>query len=340
MYKKRAALFIVSLFLIASLFFVADLGELLMIFSNMGIEAFALLLLLQFLIFFLMSLRWYLIIRRYGASFSHVLQVSFIGFMVNNLTPIGMAGGEPFKAYLISKLDRLKGEKAVATVLVDLFLNIIPALVLLFSATILVFLKSLDFRFAIVLGFIAFLITGLLVASVSTLMSYGPSLSFFRVFLDFFTRIKPLRGHIKNLESKVDEVFASFHRSISMSVKKKTTLASCFFISCLVWGLIILRVYLTFAFIGFRLGLDDVIIIYSLLIVVGVIPLLPGSLGMLEWAGAAILAYFGAPIAVAVAFVLIDRMMFSWFPMLLGALSSFNIGLNLKNILNEESNNS
>ncbi|MBU0761648.1 MAG: flippase-like domain-containing protein, partial [Candidatus Altiarchaeota archaeon] len=314
MYRKRILLFLIGFTLLLSYIVNIDFVELSLVFSRLSLNSILILLGLQFLVFFLMSMRWYVIIRRYGASLWNVVRTSFIGFMVNNLTPVTYAGGEPVRALIISRIDKVKAEKAFATVLVDLFLSLIPAILLMFVALILVFKNSLDIRFAWLLGIIAFLLAALLVASTGLLLNRGPSLRLFKGALNIFARIKCIRRHVLIVESKVDELFASFHKSIKLSATSTSTTFPCLAISSLVWIFTLARVYLTFAFLGYSIDPEVVVIVYAILVTVSFMPFLPGALGLWEWVGTGIFTYFGVPLSVSVAFVIIDRDLFYWLP--------------------------
>jgi len=336
MYRKRAALFILSVLLLAALFYTLDYNEFFRIASRMSPEVMALLVALQLAVMFLMSLKWYVVIRRYAVSFTNVLCTSLIGFMVNAVTPVSYAGGEPVRAYVISRIDKIKLEKAFATVLVDLFLTMVPVLLLNLLAIILVFKYSADLRIAWLLIIIGLFILTLLVTSSSILMNHGPSLKLFHRLLALFKRIRLLEKHLKRVESRVDELFLSFHHGIRDSMTDMWTLTVGVVISSMVWALSLLRVYIIFMALGVPVSFEVIVIVYAVLVTVSTLPLLPGALGMWEWVGTALFTFMGIPMEAAAAATMLDRLLSYWLPMFTGFLASLHVGLNVMRLVDKE----
>lgn len=339
MYKKRALLFLVGILLSFALLSQVDIHEFIGVTRRLSLKWILVLAGLQLFMLFLIGLRWYVIIRRYGVSFMNVMHTSMIGLLINSLTPVSYAGGEPVRAYIISKIDKIKTEKAFATVFVDLFLSLVPSLLINLLAVILVFKNSMDIRVAWILIIIGSIITALFIAAMSVLRSQEPSLKLFKRILSAFAKIRILKPHVKSVDSKVDELFASFHRGIKKTVNSKTMLITCLMISTTIWVLTIVRVYLTFIALGYPLDMETVIIVYAVLVSVSLLPLLPGALGMWEWIGTGLFTYFGVPFEVAVAMVLIDRVFFYWTPIGVGVVSSFFVGLNIRGYIDESDSN-
>ncbi|MBD3389172.1 MAG: flippase-like domain-containing protein [Candidatus Altiarchaeales archaeon] len=336
MFRKRILLFVVSILLLGALFFSVDYNELFRITSKLSYEWTAALIALQLFIMLLMSLKWYVIIRRYAVSFTNVLHTSIIGFMVNSLTPVSLAGGEPVRAYVISKIDKIKMEKSFATVLVDLYLHIIPVLFLNLVAIFIVFKYSMDLRFAWLLGLLAVLASTLLVGSFSLLTSRDPSLRLFNAILDVFERIVFLRKYVRRVEAHVDDLFSSFHRSIRTTMTDVWTLTVGLIISIAIWALSVLRIYLVFLALGVPIELWKVIVVYAILVTVSGLPLLPGALGIWEWVGTGLFTVLGLPLEVSAAIVLVDRLLFFWLPIFTGFLSSLHIGLNVTRLVDRQ----
>lgn len=336
MYQKRSILFAISMLLLAALFYTIDYNEFYRIASKVELKWIAALIALQLIIMLLMSLKWYIIIRRYAVSFRNVLLTSMIGFMVNSLTPVNQAGGEPVRAYVISKIDRIKMEKAFATVVVDLFLGTVPVLLLILSAIVFVFMYSLDLRIAWLLAFIGAVIITLGITSFNILTNHEPSLKLFNRLLDIFGRVGFLRERVDRIESQVDELFGSFHRSIRSTMTATRTLSMGLFVSTLIWALSLLRVYIIFHALGVSVAPQVVVIVYAVLVTVSILPLLPGALGMWEWVGTGLFAFFGIPLEAAVAVTLLDRLLFYWLPMFTGFASSLHVGLNVMRLVERQ----
>lgn len=335
MYRKRAALFVVSILLLGALFFSIDYGEFFRIAGKMSWEWAAALLAVQALIILLNALKWYVLIRRYGVSFMNVFQTTLIAMMVNNVSPANLAGGEAIRAYVISKIDRIKLEKAFATVLADLFLAILPILFLMLLSIFLIIKLSLDLRIAWALAIAGVFIAALIISSFSIILNRGPSLRLFNALMHSVGRIGMLKKQLLRFENQVDDMFMSFHRSIKSTMADTPTLILGLTISVAVWALTIARAYFIFVALGIAIEPDVLILVYVLLILVGILPLLPGALGVWEWAGAGMFVFFGIPMAAATAVIVVDRILFYWIPIFTGFLASLHLGINVMTMMDK-----
>jgi uncharacterized protein (TIRG00374 family) len=333
MYRKRIILFTISIMLLAALIYTVDYNELFRISSKISLGWIVFLILLQLFIMFLMSFKWYVIIRRYAVRFNNVLYTSLIGFMINSVTPVSLAGGEPIRAYVISKIDKIKMEKALATVLVDLYLNMIPVLLLNLIAILMVFKYSVDLRIAWLLAIIGLFILALMMTSFNILSHRDPSLKLFKILLNIIAKIRFLTKYTKKIECQVEDLFGSFHRSIKKTMTEVGTLSTATLISALIWILSLVRIYFIFLALGITVEFEIVVIVYAVLLMVSMLPLLPGSLGLWEWVGAGMFTFFGIPLEAAVAITLIDRLLFYWLPLFTGFLSSLYVGLNVMKLV-------
>ncbi len=335
MYRKRATLFLISAILLAALLYSLDWERFAEVAGRVSIKWLLMLLGLQAAIMLLNTCRWYVLVRGYGVSFLNSLWASLICLMVNNLTPMSMVGGEPVRAYVLARIDRIKAETAFATVLVDLFLGVMPVVFIDLVAISLVIMHSLDLRYAWFLALVGASTLGLLAVSASILMRRERSMRLLKALIAIFGRSRPLKAHVERLESRIDLLFANFHGGMEVAVADKAALLLASLGSAAVWALTYLRVYMIFLALGVPVSPDVVIIVYSMLVMVSVLPLLPGALGMWEWAGIGMFALFGIGAEEAAAAVMLDRMLFYWIPILTGAASAIHVGLSARKLVED-----
>jgi glycosyltransferase 2 family protein len=328
-------MFALGLALIGVLIYSMDYAKIVSVTSRLSLFWIAALVLIQSLIMFLMSLRWYVIIRRYGVSFTNVFNASLIGFMVNSLTPVSYAGGEPARAYVISKVDKIKSEKAFATVFVDLFLALIPTLLFYLAAIALVLKDHYDMRLALILGIVGLCVSGFIALAMGVVLDSKSSMRVFHRIFKFLEFAPFFKNYVRGFESRLEELFMSFHRSIKATMTDSLTLCLGIFISSLIWVLTFFRVYMVFQALGLDIGFETVVIVYSVLIAVSVIPILPGALGMWEWVGTGLFTYFGVGLEASAVIVLVDRILFFWLPILFGLIAAASLGLDAKKIIGE-----
>lgn len=335
MYKKRFALFFISVLLLGVLFFNLDYNDFLREASKISPGMALTLLVIQLAIMVLMALKWYVIIRRYGVSFSNVVHTSFVGAMVNNLTPASILGGETVKAYAISKIDKVKIENAFATVFVDIFITLFPIFILTLVAISLAFTYSLDYRITAVLAAVGIFILAMVWAIINVLLNRKPSFGLFKWVVRALKRMPFLRKRVVALESRIDEVFMSFHRSIRDTMTDRWTLSLSIFVSSWVWILNILRIYLLLHYLGVRMAFGQVTILYTIMIAVSILPILPGALGLWEIVGTGLFTFLGVPMATAAAVVVIDRLLSYWLPIIAGFFSSLHVGINAMKLVED-----
>jgi uncharacterized protein (TIRG00374 family) len=81
-------------------------------------------------ILFLRSRVWYVFFKNLGAVISSVksFRLFSAGEFLNNVTPLGQAGGQPFMAYVVSDNTRMNYEEALATVISADFMTAFPLL--------------------------------------------------------------------------------------------------------------------------------------------------------------------------------------------------------------------
>ncbi len=115
-------LIIIGLSIVGVLVLYFGQREIVMHISQLSLSDFFLLFVVQVTILVLSATKWWIILGDKTISYKSVLSISLIGYLVNGLTPI--AGGEPVRAYLISKIENVSSQKAFSSVFVDFFLAV------------------------------------------------------------------------------------------------------------------------------------------------------------------------------------------------------------------------
>ncbi|MGB8233717.1 MAG: flippase-like domain-containing protein, partial [Methanobacterium sp.] len=92
----------------------------------------ALAVLIQFLVYGLWTQRWSITIHSLKISIKrrHIFPMLMVGLAINNITPSARGGGEPVRAYMLSKYTKAPMENAFATVIADRGLDTFPFVVL------------------------------------------------------------------------------------------------------------------------------------------------------------------------------------------------------------------
>jgi uncharacterized protein (TIRG00374 family) len=267
--------------------------------------------LVELVIFFLvaatsqsiMTWRWRIILKSQGYTVSYwrLWFYRMSGYGVSYITPT-QVGGEPARIYLLNENHGIRLSQATASVLLDKLLEL--------SA------------------FVAFVSTGVIVCSFTTLIPHGtlyPLIGLLAAFVilisfifkkvidgsGFLTMIfRKLRlNRFKSLaiyEEKIlrtEMVIADF---LMQAKHKRSTLPFISFLSLLAWGCIVVEYFCLASFIGLDLGIYKSFLIATIPSISYLLPI-PGGLGALEGSQLAMFSMLGQRASVAVAVVVLVR---------------------------------
>ena len=255
---------------------------------------------------------------------------------MNNLTPVGIAGGEPFRAYVLSKVDKISIEKSFASVTTDLFLCICPIFALTAIAIFFIFSYGMSTNIALLLGMIAFLLFITFLVTIVIFLNKKFSMKIIKLFLGILSKIPFFNSRAIHAYSRIDHILDEFHETITENMQDKYILIVGTLLSGLAWFLTLFRTYILFTMLSIPLSFPEVIIVQITVIIVSFLPILPGALGV--WEGTSIALYTGLGItpAAAAAATIIDRFIGFWIPALFGAIAAIHLGVNIIKIQDED----
>ncbi len=274
---------------------------------------------IQIITYFLFALRWQIVnkIADIDLGIKNLLPMVLVGLSVNNITPSGRGGGEPVRAYILSKYTEKPYEETFATVITDRVLDTFPFLVLAIITIIAIILYfNLSY---LILTILIVAVVGVTAASgllvyMSINKKVGEKVTSWVVkLINRFYKKDP-----KSLEEKAMKAISGFQKTMKTAFKDKKILYQGLPLSFLIWVAEILRVYIVFLAFGANVSpllIGEVFIVASL---IGMIPLLPGGLGAVD--GVMILFYSSAGISpsISAAATVIERLISFWMTTLLG----------------------
>jgi len=338
--KKSLLLFLLGIGIIAGISWFIGIRDIISEVSKLSFEWFLALLGIQLLILVLLAVKWQIVLHKTKVSFLNTLKASFVGYLANNITPIGIAGGEPVRAYLLHKIDKISIERSFASVVVDLFLHIFPllfliAIALIFavkvgaSVNISLFGATIKVAITIVLAIAAILLVSGFSAVIGLLLNKRYSMKIILFFIKILLKIPYLRNveSIRTAESRIDGIVSKFRKSLRMFANKFTLFFGTI-VSLTIWLLSVFRMYLIFLALGFSSPnlLLIVLIVQLTVIAISSVPALPGAVGIWEGSSIALFALFGIGAALAAAVTIIDRVFSFWISSLIGGVSSVYVG--------------
>lgn len=274
---------------------------------------------MQVFTYFLYSLRWKILnnLVDIDVGIKKLIPMILVGLAVNNITPSGRGGGEPVRAYILSREENYPMEETFATVVADRALDTFPFVVL---AILTIIGMTLYFNFDLWLIILMVLAVVAIVAILILLiyMSVNPN---FGKRVDGWIIGLVRRFYKKNseeLEDKIHGAINGFQDTMKMVISNKKVLYYALPLSFLIWIFEIIRVY--FVFLAFGAVVSPVVIgeVFILACLAGMIPLLPGGLGAVD--GIMIIFYSAAGItaSISAAATVIERLISFWMTTILG----------------------
>ena len=274
---------------------------------------------MQVFTYYLYTLRWKILngVADIDVGIKKLLPMVLVGLAVNNITPSGRGGGEPVRAYILSREENYPMEETFATVVADRALDTFPFVILAVITIIGVSLYfELDSWLLVVMIVAVIAIVALL--AVIIYMSINPK---FGLRVDGWVIGLIRRFYKKNsekLEEKIHNVIADFQATMRNLIYNKKVLYYALPLSFIIWIFEILRVY--FVFLAFGANVSPVIIgeVFIVASLVGMIPLLPGGLGAVD--GIMILFYSAAGVtaSISAAATVIERLISFWMATIIG----------------------
>jgi uncharacterized protein (TIRG00374 family) len=305
---KRKLFFILSatigIVIVALIFYFADIGRIFSQAKEIGFLGAGIFIVNAFLVILISSLSWRIILKSYGFSppFKDVLSAKMIGSMVSYLTPSMYIGGEPLRAYIISKKHKLPMAKIGASVVVDKFLELGAGLFFIYLGSILALIEyKLPLRIYLTL------------LIVNVLFSLGMGLLLISFIFEnrVFTKIATFIGRI-NILSKIirkiiphiseieNEIFLSFKQH-----RRETFIAFC--LNLLAGFLIFLKPAIFFYFLEFIFRFSQLALVFALTHLILAFQFTPGALGIFELGTLGIYRIIGIGADKALAFTLMVR---------------------------------
>jgi len=255
---------------------------------------------MQIFTYYLFALRWNIINKTANIKtrVKDLLPMVLVGMAINNITPSGRVGGEPVKAYILSKETDNPYEETFATVIADRALDTFP-FILLAVMSIVAIISSFSLP-SIVL--VILIIAVLVITTAFVLLIYmsinkkaGKKITKWIVkLIRLFYKKIPL----EELEEKVVKAISGFQKTMNLMLHDKKILYYALPLSFLIWVTEILRVFLIF--LAFEAPVDPLFIgmVFIVASLVGMIPLLPGGIGSID--GFMILLYSSAGISASI----------------------------------------
>lgn len=317
--KKTVFFLGVSLVILAVMLYLVGIDQVIAALKIAKLEFIAIAIAMQVFTYYLYTLRWKILnnLVDIDVGIKKLLPMVLVGLAVNNITPSGRGGGEPVRAYILSREENYPMEETFATVVADRALDTFPFVVL---AVLTIIGMALTFNFDLwllilmVVAVIVIVIILILIIYMSINPNFGARVDGWIIGLvrRFYKK------NSKELEEKIHGVIRGFQDTMKMVISNKNVLYYALPLSFVIWIFEILRVY--FVFLAFGASVSPVVIgeVFILASLAGMIPLLPGGLGAVD--GIMIIFYSAAGItaSISAAATVIERLISFWMATIIG----------------------
>ncbi len=302
------ALFAIGIILIAFVMSFFGFKEVVDVMATARLDYILLAVALQIAILLLLAVRLVLLSRKYShLGFREAFKISMSGMAVSMITPIAKIGGEPLKIYLLKK-NRFKGSQATAVIAVDTLAELASSLLVVFFVFVF-FSREIPGILASSFAIFLVVIAAILVLFVKLLLNPR----WMRRLVHFVTKRVSRFAHVKK-----KDYAELFYKAFLVLINDRKLIASAFGLSFVTKIIEFARIWFVFAAISIFLPADVIVIFWSVILVLYLIPWLPGSLGLVEFFGAGVLVFFGIASSAAAGGLLLDRFISYWFVLVLG----------------------
>ncbi|MHC1605253.1 MAG: flippase-like domain-containing protein [Candidatus Methanofastidiosia archaeon] len=255
-----------------------------------------------------------------GISDKSIFVSLLSGNFVNNVTPAGRGGGEPLRAYLLSKFTGMDPGKVFATVISDRIFDTLPFVLFGFLGVIEIVFHWNVPDIVIVSLILALVILSLILGTVLYLIfNIEQGKRFVFRIIRFIARFFP--DKIKKYEGRVEDTIELFNNTIKEIARDRKKVAHATILSLGIWIFWIFRTYFVFLSFGVSVSFVMLAVVVVVSSFFGMMPFSPGGFGTTEGAMIVLFSAFGVQPHIAVAVTIVDRFISYWLPSIIGAVT-------------------
>jgi len=265
--------------------------------------------------------RWKLLLEELGINVSRieVFKAVLMGIFMNNITPGARGGGEPLRGYYIAKKSGKPYGPTFATIAADRVLDLIPIFTMLVISTAYSYHAG-NKRLALAIIVLTSFLLLITILAVLVLTSEKKTVGIIRRISKLVAQLTGKKGLEEKIISKTRESFKSFVEGFKVLIRQKTLFLKALLLSYLFWCGSVMRTYFVFLSLGEKIELGKIMVVQVVGTVVGVLSLLPGGTGIVETVTSGAYVLLGISRETAVAAILLDRLIYYWFPTLMGGM--------------------
>ena len=317
--KKTVFLLGVSIAILAVMLYFVGIDKVIEALKIAKWEYIAIGIAMQIFTYYLYTLRWKILndVANINVGIKKLLPMVMVGLAVNNITPSGRGGGEPVRAYILSREENYPLKETFATVVADRALDTFPFVVLAVMTIIGVSFYYNFNKWLIVVMTLAVIVIVIILAII-IYMSINPN---FGKRVEGWIIGLSRRFYKKNseeFEEKIHKTIRDFQGTMRDMIYNKKVMYYALPLSFVIWFFEIFRVY--FVFLAFGANINPFVIgqVFIMASLVGMIPLLPGGVGAVDGIMVVFYSAAGVTASISMAATLIERLISFWMAIIIG----------------------
>jgi len=327
--------FAAAFFIIFAISFLIGINDILNVLKRTNLELLLLNFILEAIIILLWTFRWKLILNIVDTApkFKTMLIMLMASLFGNNVTP-GAAGGEPLRAYLLRELEGVPFEIGFASSTADRVFEFFPFVIISLFAAIFILTWNIDLvtrLFVSILIFITMIFFAILIyAGLNKDIAQRIIIRITRSVFPFITKFTKKPLDFIEIRDKLIFYVNRFSTGFLQALEDKKVFILGFIISFGMWGIDVFRIYVCFAALGSYPPIIPLVIIYTVAILISLLPILPGAWGIREATMVGLFAVVGVPADVVLAASIIDRVASYFTVTFIGAMAALYYGKLIK----------
>ena len=281
-----------------------------------------------FLAFLTWNLKWYLLVKEIApVSFWKVFVVLMAGSFLNTITPGARVGGEPLRAFYLSKIYKKEKSKFFATTISDKAANTLAFLVMsILSMLFVITFVDIDTRIKAVLETLIVILFLVVAAGIVLRQKIVFKKTYAKLFakkIYYFYLFKIIRKKFstyKSFENYAIKKINNIIMVVGKTLKKKDVVRKDIALAFARWAFVYAATYFLFASLGYKISPLAVIVVVTLSVFVGSMMLVPGGMGFIEAIMISLYIAFGINSGVAATVAVIDRAIFYFYSLIAGGI--------------------
>ncbi len=293
------------------------INEIINVIKLVDIPIFVFAIAMYFVMVLVLLYRWKYILKinNYNPTLKNLFLLIMTGQLINNITPSMKGGGEPVRAYYLSKLENIPNSITYASVTVERLLDTV--IFLLMSLFVVVYFVIFNLPYATLLV-ISWLLLAIISLGLLYLVMHNSLL--YKLILNIMKLIRVFYKSFEIDEERIKKGTKKFQRNLKFIYYNRKKMILPIIFSFLWWILDIFRVYVLFVALKVNIPFVGVVSTYLISLLVGMLPTLPGGLGASDAVMIGTYSLFGIKPSQAAAGTLLDRFISFILASLIGAI--------------------